>query len=68
MYLLLRISREISSDWECSLQYADAVTSERERILRWLSDIDSSSNYNKARKQHTPTTGNWLLEHKTYKQ
>jgi hypothetical protein len=34
--------------------------------LNWLSVIDPSSNYNKARKRHTPTTGDWFLKGQSY--
>ena len=45
----------------------DVVTSaqnhdERKELLRWLSSVDSSTNYNTARKTHAKTTGDWLLE------
>jgi len=34
--------------------------------LKWLSDIDPSLNYNKAREQRTPTTGGWFLKGQSY--
>jgi hypothetical protein len=34
--------------------------------LNWLSGIDPSLNYNEARKQRTPTTGDWFLKGQSY--
>ncbi|KAH0538097.1 hypothetical protein FGG08_005309 [Glutinoglossum americanum] len=45
----------------------DAATSTEHRgILDWLSKIDPSSNYKRAREQHTPTTGDWFLKGNSY--
>ncbi|KAL9099954.1 MAG: hypothetical protein Q9187_009425, partial [Circinaria calcarea] len=43
----------------------------RDRLIRWLSIIDYSSNYNAAGRKREPSTGKWLLgraEFKTWKQ
>jgi hypothetical protein len=34
----------------------------RERILRWLSTTDPSSNYHAACKKRQPATGQWLIK------
>lgn len=35
---------------------------ERERLLKWLSSVDPSKNYNSARERHALSTGDWLVE------
>jgi flagellar biosynthesis GTPase FlhF len=35
---------------------------EREALLRWLSTVDPSSNYNSARREHALSTSQWLVE------
>jgi hypothetical protein len=35
---------------------------EREKLLKWLSLVDPSKNYNSARKSHALSTGDWLVE------
>jgi hypothetical protein len=37
------------------------------KICRWLSAPDPSTNYNKAQKQRQPATGLWLLESESFK-
>jgi ankyrin repeat domain-containing protein 50 len=34
----------------------------REKLLSWLSDVDPSFNYNKARDNHGKSTGDWLVD------
>jgi hypothetical protein len=35
---------------------------EREKLLKWLSSVDPSKNYNSARERHALSTGDWLVE------
>lgn len=42
------------------------VDENKQKILRWLSRTDPSSNHNEARKKHEPKTGDWLLQSETY--
>jgi hypothetical protein len=35
---------------------------EREKLLKWLSSVDPSKNYNLARESHALATGDWLVE------
>jgi hypothetical protein len=62
-YALRRLQREI---WESS----DQGRVQREsinKICRWLSAPDPSTNYNKACKQRQADTGLWLLESESFK-
>ena len=47
----------------CDLQIGES----QERIRRWLSAPDPSSNFNRALKAHHPDTGDWFLESDAYK-
>jgi len=43
--------------------FATAQTDEyRDRIIRWLSCTDPSSNHLAARKNHQPATGDWFIQ------
>jgi hypothetical protein len=35
---------------------------EREELLKWLSSVDPSTNYNSARRNHAESTSDWLVE------
>jgi N-terminal domain of NWD NACHT-NTPase len=35
---------------------------EREKLLKWLSSVSPSKNYNSARESHALSTGDWLVE------
>ena len=57
----------IKSNFDLLTQHIDAaISAKHEAILKWLSDVDPSLNYNKALKQRTPTTGDWFLKGNDY--
>lgn len=38
---------------------------QREKLLKWLSKVDPSTNYNSARQRHGATTGDWFVKEDT---
>ncbi len=46
----------------CSIIMQAQNNNEREKLLKWLSSVDPSKNYNSARKSYALSTGDWLVE------
>ena len=55
---------EIEDEVSCVLSVIMQAQSdnEREKLLKWLSSVDPSKNYNSARESHALSTGDWLVE------
>jgi hypothetical protein len=59
--------RELNAIDEEVTRVRDAIVqtqkdNEREALLRWLSPVSPSSNYNHARREHALSTSQWLVE------
>ena len=59
---LVRTDERLSAMWQHSSQ------DRRKSIIMWMSDISQGNNHFSARYERTEGTGEWLLEHRTFKE